>query len=87
LVSPYESNHTAVSHVAKDQKKAVVYAYDINPRYGEKLLPVKLQGLEPTKTCKVFGYDRADSYGLSAMQMQGAMAIFAANLKRIFKIM
>lgn len=53
LVSPYESNHTAVSHVAKDQKKAVVYAYDINPRYGEKLLPVKLQGLEPTKTYKV----------------------------------
>lgn len=35
----------------------------------------------------VFGYDRAESYGLSSMQMQGAMAIFAANLKRILKIM
>jgi hypothetical protein len=36
---------------------------------------------------QVFGYERAVSYGLSAMQMQGAMALFAANLKRILKIM
>jgi IS5 family transposase len=35
----------------------------------------------------VFGYDRALSYGLSCMQMQGAMVIFAANLKRILKLM
>ena len=34
----------------------------------------------------VFGYDRALSYGLSCMEMQGAMAIFAANLRRIVKI-
>jgi transposase len=35
----------------------------------------------------VYGYDRAISYGLDAMQMQGAMAIFASNLKRILKLM
>ena len=35
----------------------------------------------------VFGYDRAISYGLASMQMQGAMIIFSANLKRILKIM
>lgn len=35
----------------------------------------------------VLGYGRALSYGLSNMQMQGAIAIFAANLKRILKIM
>jgi hypothetical protein len=34
----------------------------------------------------VYGYDRAISYGLSAMQMQGALAIFAANMKRIIKL-
>lgn len=34
----------------------------------------------------VYGYDRAQSYGLLCMQMQGAMAIFAANLKRILKL-
>lgn len=34
----------------------------------------------------VYGYDRALSYGLDCMRMQGAMAIFAANLKRILKM-
>ncbi|MCO7724622.1 IS1182 family transposase [Myroides odoratimimus] len=33
------------------------------------------------------GYDTALSYGLSSMQMQGALAIFAVNLKRILKLM
>jgi hypothetical protein len=35
----------------------------------------------------VHGYDRAISYGLSNMQMQGAIAIFTVNLKRILKLM
>ena len=34
----------------------------------------------------VFGYDRAESYGLYSMQMQGAITIFAANIKRILKL-
>ena len=34
----------------------------------------------------VFGYDRAESYGLYSMQMQGAVTIFAANIKRILKL-
>jgi len=34
----------------------------------------------------VHGYRRAVSYGLENMQMQGAMAIFAVNLKRILKL-
>jgi transposase len=33
------------------------------------------------------GYDRAISYGITNMQMQGALAIFAVNLKRILKLM
>lgn len=32
------------------------------------------------------GYGKATSYGLENMQMQGAMAIFAVNLKRILKL-
>ncbi len=32
------------------------------------------------------GYDVADSSGLLGMQIQGAMAIFAVNLKRILKL-
>ena len=35
----------------------------------------------------VLGYDRALSYGLSCMEMQGALTIFAANVKRILKLM
>lgn len=34
----------------------------------------------------VHGYDRAISYGITNMQMQGAMAIFTVNLKRILKL-
>lgn len=34
----------------------------------------------------VLGYDRALSYGIECMRMQGAMAIFAANIKRILKL-
>ncbi|MDR1335764.1 MAG: transposase [Tannerella sp.] len=34
---------------------------------------------------QVCGYGRALPYGLYAVQMQGAMAILAANLKRILK--
>jgi transposase len=34
----------------------------------------------------VHGYDRAISYGIANMQMQGAIAIFAVNMKRILKL-
>lgn len=40
LVSPYEYNHAAVSYVAKDRKSAVVFAYDLHPRYKEPVLNV-----------------------------------------------
>lgn len=49
LVSPYESNHTATSYVAKDKGHAVLFAFDIHPRFSEKLHNVKLQGLDPAK--------------------------------------
>lgn len=34
----------------------------------------------------VHGYNRAVAYGINNMQMQGAMAIFTVNLKRILKL-
>jgi transposase len=34
----------------------------------------------------VHGYDRAIAYGITNMQMQGALAIFTVNLKRIIKM-
>ncbi len=35
----------------------------------------------------IHGYGRASSYGIDSMQMQGALAIFTVNLKRIFKLL
>lgn len=49
LVSPYESNHMAVNYVNADQTQAVLFAYDVYPRFKEKFFPVKLQGLDPNK--------------------------------------
>lgn len=53
LVSPYEGNHMAVMYVGRDKEKAVVYTYNIYPRFQEKLQAVKLQGLDPLKFYKV----------------------------------
>lgn len=53
LVSPYECNHAAVSYVAKDRKSAVVFAYDLHPRYKEPVLNVRLQGLDPFQTYSI----------------------------------
>ena len=53
LVSPYGSNHTSTMYVGKDKDKAVVFAFDIHPRYAEKTLPVRLQGLDADKMYRV----------------------------------
>ena len=53
LVSPYENHHMAVNYVSEDLCKAVLFAYDIYPRFEEKLLPVKFEGLDPHKMYKV----------------------------------
>lgn len=49
LVSPYETNHAAVEYVDKSKNTAVLFAYDLSPRFQEKLKTVKLQGLQPDK--------------------------------------
>ncbi len=49
LVSPYDSNHAAVEYVDKSKNMAVLFAYDLAPRFQEKLSAVKLQGLDPNK--------------------------------------
>jgi alpha-galactosidase len=53
LVSPYDGNHTAIMYVDESKNKAVLYAFDINPRYSEKVFPVKLQGLDPTRKYRI----------------------------------
>lgn len=47
LVSPYEGQHAAMQTVSADRTGSVVFAYDLNPRYGEQLPAVRLTGLDP----------------------------------------
>ena len=49
LVSPYETNHAAVEYVDKSKNSAIIFAYNLSTRFQEKLLPVKLRGLDPDK--------------------------------------
>lgn len=53
LVSPYDGNHTATMYTTNDSNRAVLFAFDIHPRFGEKLHKVCLQGLNPAKKYKV----------------------------------
>lgn len=49
LVSPYDTNHMALNYVSADKSKAVLFAYDLHPRFKEILRNVKLQGLDASK--------------------------------------
>ena len=51
LVSPYEGNHTAVMSVG--EREAVLYTYNIHPRFAEVLYPIRLQGLDADKFYRV----------------------------------
>ncbi len=53
LVSPYEGNHAAVNYVSQDKRQAVVFAYDLHPRFQEPVRNVRLQGLDTNKTYTV----------------------------------
>lgn len=54
LVSPYETDHSALNYVSKDKTHAVLFAYNLHPRYKEpRLLKVRMQGLDPQRQYKV----------------------------------
>lgn len=53
LVSPYEGNHCAINYVSKDKQRAVLFAYDLHPRYKEPVMNVKMQGLDTDKVYTV----------------------------------
>ena len=72
LISPYETNHCAMNYVSKDRQRAVLFVYDLHPRYAEPLMKVKLQGLDAQKI-----------YTISETNlMPGAQSGLACNGKR-----
>ena len=60
LVSPYSGNHASTMFVGKDGRQAVVFAFDVHPRYNEKLDNVNLQGLDATRNYSVREINLAD---------------------------
>lgn len=53
LVSPYEKQHAVLSYVDNSKNKCVLFAFDLNPRYGEINRPVRLKGLDVNTRYKV----------------------------------
>ena len=53
LVSPYEGEHCVLERVGEDRSQALLFAYDMHPRYGEQQLPVRLKGLNPDARYRV----------------------------------
>ena len=49
LRSPYEGNQAALMYVGENQQKAVLFSYNLHTRFHETVLPVHLQGLDPTR--------------------------------------
>ena len=49
LVSPYDGNHAAVEYVGESKNMGVLFAYNLSPRFQEKLQRVKLKGLDQTR--------------------------------------
>ncbi len=71
LVSPYYGNHTATSYVSHDKRNAVLFAFDIYPRYSEKLYKVKLKGLDPSLVYEVEEINRMDGGSVEAQRYSG----------------
>jgi alpha-galactosidase len=53
LQSPVESDHAAILYSNDKHTHAVLFAFDIHPRYGENIQPLRFKGLDPDKTYRL----------------------------------
>ena len=53
LYSPYDGPHCVLQRVSDDKTHALLMAYDIHPRYAEKVVPTRLRGLDPDSRYRV----------------------------------
>lgn len=49
LVDPYDQLNAALMTVDENKQKAVLFAFNLHPKFGDVFAPVKLQGLDPAK--------------------------------------
>ncbi len=50
LVSPYDGDHAAAVYVSADKRQAVLFTYNLHPRYSRPLRNVRMQGLDADRT-------------------------------------
>lgn len=64
LVSPYEGEHAATMYVGKNDGNAVVFTFDLYPRYKQQIFRseanLKMEGLNPSARYRVTEIDRTD---------------------------
>ena len=53
LVSPYEGQHCVLQRVSDDKSHSILFFFFFHPRYGEWILPTRLQGLDAEAKYKV----------------------------------
>lgn len=75
LVSPYANQHASSMYVAKDASKAVLFTFDIYPRYKQNIFKaetnLKLQGLDPATRYTITEIDRPDGTTLLIGEYSG----------------
>ena len=98
LVSPYEGEHAATMYVGKNDGDAVLFTFDIYPRYKQQIAKsestVKLNGLNPSARYSVTEIDRTDGNDSKIGEysgeylMQVGIPLFALNRlnSRVFSI-
>lgn len=94
LVSPHEGNHAAVSYVSEDKRKAVLFAYDLHPRYKEPLRNIKMKGLQPETVYEVEeinlmpGHEEKSGYYTGDYLMKVGLPVFTSSegTSRVFEL-
>ncbi len=71
LLAPYGRDRAALMYVDADKKKAVLFAYVLHPRYGSVWAPVKLQGLDASKTYRIKEINRYPEAAAPAWPQEG----------------
>ena len=75
LMSPYETDHMAIDYVSTDRSRAVLFVYNLFPRYGEESLRLKLQGLDPDRNYRVEEINletgRKSGFGFNGKEFSG----------------
>jgi alpha-galactosidase len=53
LISPYDGNRAVLMYVDPAKRKAVLFSYTLNSRFGETFSRVLLQGLDPARSYRI----------------------------------